>query len=251
MSGQDRDVSKTSLYEKKNRLEIIELFRDCPIPSDELLDNLGLFQTRQNLSRILFFEELYRQIININGIIIEFGVRWGQNLAVLQNLRGALEPFNHTRKIVGFDTFSGFPSVNEKDGRSKLAKIGKYSVSKDYAVFLEKLLQCHENESPISHLKKFELVVGDASKTFPSYLANHPETIVALAYFDFDIYEPTKACLEAILPHMGKGSILAFDELNFAEFPGESLAFQEVLGVRNHRIVRSPLVPLPSYVVFE
>ena len=39
---------------------------------------------------------------------MEFGVRWGQNLITLNNLRGIYEPFNHSRKIIGFDTFEGF-----------------------------------------------------------------------------------------------------------------------------------------------
>jgi hypothetical protein len=85
------------------------------------------------------------------------------------------------------------------------------------------VLDFHEAElAPIPHKKKYELVQGDATRTLPEYLQRHPETIVALAYFDFDIYAPTKACLEAVVPHLTKGSVLAFDELNCPEFPGET-----------------------------
>jgi hypothetical protein len=72
-----------------------------------------------------------------------------------------------------------------------------------------------------------------------------------LAYFDFDIYLPTKKCLEAIKDRLTKGSILAFDELNCPEFPGETIALQEVFGVNHFSIKRSILSPLCSYIVFE
>jgi hypothetical protein len=94
-------------------------------------------------------------------------------------------------------------------------------------------------------------VQGDATITLPAYLKAHPETLVALAYFDFDLYAPTKACLEAILPHLTKGSVLAFDELNCREFPGETIAVREVLGLAKYAIRRDPSNSLVSYLVIE
>jgi hypothetical protein len=38
----------------------------------------------------------------------------------------------------------------------------------------------------------------------------------ALAYFDLDLYEPTRAVLEQIRPYLTKGSIVAFDEFAHA-----------------------------------
>jgi len=95
------------------------------------------------------------------------------------------------------------------------------------------------------------LVKGDATVTIKKYLEEHPETIIAFAYFDFDIYEPTKVCLEAIKPHLTKGAIIGFDEINFPDFPGETLAFNEVLGINNYKIHRDVNNPIPSYIVYE
>jgi hypothetical protein len=232
------------------RSNFFNQFKKCPIPDNEILQNLGLFINRQSLSRILFLHELYKKIIDVNGVIMEFGVRWGQNLALFESLRGMYEPYNYTRKIIGFDTFEGFPSIHEKDGNKKHIAKGAYSVVNDYQDYLEDLLNYHESESPISHKKKYELVKGDASENILTYLKDNPQTIISFAYFDFDIYEPTKKCLEAILPHLTKGSIVAFDELNDPNFPGETIAFQEVLGISNYKIIRSPLNPLISYIEF-
>lgn len=70
-----------------------------------MLPNLDLFLTSTTLSRLLFFCEIYRKILNTHGVIAEFGVRWGQTLALMSALRGIFESFNRYRKIIGFDIY--------------------------------------------------------------------------------------------------------------------------------------------------
>ncbi|APH14992.1 MULTISPECIES: crotonobetainyl-CoA--carnitine CoA-transferase [Clostridium] len=244
-------IGNSNCKEKNMREEFVEYFNNSPIPDDEILNNLGLFISRQNLSRILFMNELYKKIINVHGVVIEFGVRYGQNLALFESFRGMYEPFNYNRKIIGFDTFEGFKCVDKKDGKDEIIKENSFNVPKNYEDYLEKVLDYHEGESPISHIKKYELVKGDAIKTIHEYLEKNPQTIIAFAYFDFDIYKPTKECLIAIKNHLTKGSVIGFDELNYERFPGETLAFKEVFGLDNYAIKRSPLNPLQSYIVIE
>ncbi len=217
----------------------------------EILNNLGLYLNRQSLTRILFMNDLYKKIIDVNGIIIEFGVRWGQNLSLFESIRGIYEPYNYNRKIVGFDTFQGFKSIGENDGDDDIIQNGSYSVTDNYEKYLENLLYYHENESPISHIKKFNLIKGDATIKLREYLDDNPQTIISLAYFDFDIYEPTKKCLEIIQPYLTKGSIIGFDELNFKTFQGETIALREVMGTKNTRIKRSKYSVQESYIEIE
>ena len=228
-----------------------QLVRENGIPEGELLQNLGLFLTRQNFSRLLFVKHLYEQIINIQGDLVEFGVRWGQNLAAFSALRGILEPYNHSRRLVGFDTFEGFPEgrggVGPEDGSRWCA--GDYAVAQGWRETLDGILEFHNWNNPISHIPKHELVAGDVVKTLPEYLSRHPEMVVALAYFDLDLYAPTRASLEAILPHVPRGGILVFDELNSREFPGETRAVREVLDLRDCTLRRFALEPSPTYIV--
>ncbi|MBU0667066.1 MAG: crotonobetainyl-CoA--carnitine CoA-transferase, partial [Nanoarchaeota archaeon] len=126
-----------------------------------------------------------------------------------------------------------------------------YGVTKEYEKYLQKILNYHESECPISHIKKFEIIKGNAIKKLKDYLKNNPETIIAFAYFDFDLYEPTKKCLELIKGHLTKGSIIGFDELNVKEFPGETIALKEVFGLGKYKIKRSPISSLQSYIIFE
>jgi len=239
----------STVAESTNKIQLGTHLRTSSIPDRELLDNLGLYLTRQSLSRINFMQKLYEMIIPIHGVIIEFGVRWGQNMALFSILRGIHEPFNYNRRIIGFDTFTGFPAVSSEDG--DIVNKGDYSVSSGWKDDLEKILNFHEQNAPIPHKKKFELVKGDATVTLPAFLNGHPETVISLAYFDLDLYKPTKTCLEEILPYVTKGTIIAFDELNCSEFPGETLAVREVLGLSRYSIKRDPLNPLMSYIVID
>lgn len=173
----------------------------------------------------------------------------GQNLVTLNNLRGIYEPFNHSRKLIGFDTFEGFPNVDDKDGKHSIIEKGAFSVTKDYDKYLEEVLNYHEQECPLNHIKKNSLVKGDATKTLAKYLKEHPETIISFAWFDFDLYEPTKKCLELIRPHITKGTVIGFDELCDPHFPGETLALKEVMGIENVAVRRFPFSGIQSYII--
>lgn len=237
--------------EQDIRLKFYETYMNNPIPQNEQLGNIGLFQKRQDLTKQLFFNDIYQQLVNVHGVIMEFGVRWGQNLVTLNNLRGLYEPFNYSRKIIGFDTFSGFPSVDAKDGNHEIIEKGAFSVTNGYEDYLEEILHYHEQECPLNHIKKNFLFKGDAPLMLEQYLKEHPETIIAFAYFDFDIYEPTKKCLELISPYITKGSILGFDELNDPQFPGETIALKEVKRLNNISLKRNRYSGIQSYLVVE
>jgi hypothetical protein len=238
---------RMSSQEVEHQDLFLRLVKRCPIPQDERLRNLGLFLTGSSLARILFMDELYRRVLPVHGSILEFGVRWGQNLALWTELRGLYEPFNWNRKIVGFDTFEGYPSVHEKDGG--YATPGMYTVTPGYERYLEAVLEFHEAGNPVSHLKKFELVSGDVEKTLPEFFGNCPESVIALAYFDLDLYEPTRICLELIQSRLTRGSVVGFDELNCKEDPGETLALLETWGLDRYAIRHSQFGRGNCYVI--
>jgi hypothetical protein len=48
-----------------------------------------------------------------------------------------------------------------------------------------------------------------------------------------------------------KGAIVGFDELNYPAFPGETLAFNEVMGINKFRIRRDVNTPSLSYIIYE
>ena len=59
---------------------------------------------------------------------------------------------------------------------------------------------------------------------------------MSLLYLDMDIYEPTKVALEQFLPRIPKGGIVVFDELNSRNWPGETQAVLDGVGISKLRI---------------
>jgi len=249
MSNEIRTKDNFSDTEINRRENMMDLYQQNPIPKAEVLGNLGLFFPKTEFSRTLYIHELYKKQISVPGVILEFGVRWGQNMALYEAFRGIYEPFNWTRKIIGFDTFEGFPSVAPEDGESPIIQEGSYGVTTDYQDYLKKILHLREQEGVTMERSRYELVKGDASKTVPEYLSKHPETIISMAYFDFDIYQPTIDCLKAIKPYVTKGTVLAFDELNHPDFPGETIAVREIFGLDNIQLIHTPYSGARSYMV--
>jgi hypothetical protein len=231
--------------------QITASLKETPIDDAALVAQLGLYLDRSALGHILYMDELYRRILGVHGVIIEFGVRWGRNLALLTQLRNLYEPRNVARKVIGFDTFEGFPEVDAEDGGAEGVEVRAYSVETGYEARLASLLSAHEKFGFRSHIPKFELVKGNVVETLPAYLEGHPETIVALAYFDLDLYRGTKAALELIEDRLVKGSVVAFDELGMEQFPGETLALSQVWSLKRHRLQRSQMAQFQSFVVIE
>lgn len=243
------EVVRPSQHEQRTRQQLLEMFENTPIPRQLILENLELYMRPQRISEMLVLQQLYLKILDVQGIIIEFGVRWGRHLSVFSAFRAIYEPYNFYRKILGFDTFAGFREPADQDGFSDRVRFGSMSVSEDYEQYLAQVLALHEAEAPLSHIKRTELFKGDAPAELAKYLEGNPQTIIALAYFDMDVYKPTKGCLEMIQPFLTKGSVLAFDELTHPEFPGETVALKEVMDITQHRIQRFPTTPYPSYLV--
>src|SRR5687768_7533069 len=94
--------TRTSDTERNRRVQMAQWMRNSPIPDTEIWSHMGLYLNRQELSRIFYIHDLYKMILDVQGVVMEFGVRWGQQMALYASFRGMYEPFNYTRKIIGF-----------------------------------------------------------------------------------------------------------------------------------------------------
>jgi hypothetical protein len=184
--------------------------------------------------------------------VVECGVFAGGGLFGWHHFSAIYEPYNHSRRIIGFDTFDGFPSINAKDQTptmSEHTREGAFSTAPDIVEELSALAAIHDDNRPIGHVPKIELVGGDACKTIPEFVAQNPHMLISLLYLDFDLYEPTKVALDCLLPRVVAGGIVAFDELNCSEFAGETTAMLEHFGVNPPAFKRFPIDPYIAYFV--
>lgn len=222
--------------------------RSLGSPFDKL-QCFSKFVPRQALALFLAKQALFERVVGTHGAVVECGVFLGSGLMSWAQLSAIYEPYNHNRRVIGFDSFAGFSQLHENDSQGSM----EYAVTGGLAVdAYEDIVDCirlYDLNRPLGHIPRVEVVVGDAVDAIPRYLDANPHLVVAMLYLDFDVYGPTKVALETFLPRMPRGSILAFDELNQAAWPGETLAVLEAVGLRNLRIERFPFTPQLSYAV--
>lgn len=212
------------------------------------LDNFPKYARRVPLKRFLAMYEIYKRILRVKGSIVECGVFRGFGVMSWAKLSAILEPENLTRRIYGFDTFAGFPSLTSIDASGNPASQNKVGDLKadSYAELLE-LIKEYDKDRYLGHIPKVELVKGDITETAPQFLERNPHLVVSLLFMDCDLFEPTAAALRTFIPRMPKGAILAFDELDNPKWPGETQALCRQLGLGKLRLERLECDP---YIAF-
>jgi hypothetical protein len=230
--------------------EIEQIFEACPDPVEIRLENFPKYVRRQHLKRFLSMYELFKLALPVKGSVVECGVFRGFGLMSWAKLSTILEPENLTRRIYGFDTFAGFPSVSHADvGGAGKGEVGGLSAPSHDE--LQALIAQYDHDRFLGHIPKVELVKGDIAETAPAFIESHPHLVVSLLFIDCDLFEPTKAALEAFVPRMPRGAIIAFDELDNPIWPGETLAVLESLGINNLRLRRLDWDPYISFAEID
>lgn len=232
-------------------LQALEQYISASVGSNvEKSKSFAKYAPRQEITRFVSRYELFKRVLPVHGSIIECGVFLGQGVMTWAQLSSIFEPVNHQRRVYGFDTFAGFPTTHEKDGaKSSHMRVGALDVG-GYED-LRRAIEIYDQNRFLGHLPKVELVKGDATRTIPAFVKANPHLVVSLLHLDFDLYEPTKAAIEHLVPRIPKGGIIVFDELNADVFPGETIAVHELLGISNLRIQRFPWDSFLSFAVVE
>jgi hypothetical protein len=203
------------------------------------------------VGRFLCRSKIFEQILHVHGWIVDCGVFLGAGLMTWAHLSAILEPLNHVRRIVGVDSFAGFPKIHAEDKLTNEALGVPNGLKADSYDDLNEAIRLYDLYRPLGHIQRVQLLRGDAAQTIPELVRKTPHLVVALLYLDFDLFEPTKVAIEQLLPYMPKGAIIAFDELNNAFWPGETAAVFQTIGLRNLRLQRFPFQPQISYAVLE
>jgi hypothetical protein len=217
-----------------------------------IVENFAKYASRQALTRFLARDLIFRKVMGVHGSIIECGVYSGQGLLSWAQLSSIYEPVSGaTREVFGFDTFEGFPSIDpaDSDNASNIShQVGDLSVPDAYDD-IKQAVQLFDKNRFMAQFPKVHVIKGDFLETADQFLRDYPHVIPALLYLDFDLYAPTKKALEVFSPRMPRGSIIAFDEANDPNWPGETRAIYECLDIRKIRLSKVPFDIKISYAV--
>jgi len=228
------------------RLE--EIFGGCKDSVEVRLENFPKYARRKTVTRFITLYELFKKVVETKGSVVECGVFRGFGLMTWAHLSAVLEPANLTRRIYGFDSFEGFPSVSDRDlNENKNPATGELRA--DSFDELQDIISVYDQDRFLGHIDKVHLIKGDVTKTIPEFVRQQSHLVVSLLFLDLDLYEPTKIALQAFLPRMPRGAILAFDELDDPIWPGETLAALETVGLGQLKLQRFPWDPYIGYAV--
>ena len=216
----------------------------------EKMYSLSRFVPRQALGYFLAKNEIFKKVLDVHGSILDFGIYRG--LSFFAWLSSAIyEHYNYIRKVSGFDSFEGFSAIGEQDrGKNdkELALKVEGGMAWDGFDEISEGVELYDKNRPFGDVNKGLLVKGDLPSSVENFLDDHDETIVAMANFGLGLYEPTLKILQAIKPRLVKGSILVFEDLNQATWPGESKALFEVFDMSEHSLERLPYCPHISWI---
>lgn len=213
--------------ESSEATRIKSVFESSIYPFEVQIENFPKYIKRQNLTRLISLYEIFKSVIDVKGSVIECGVNHGFGLMTWAKLSSIIEPINLTRRIYGFDTFTGFPTLAPEDKSSYSTEIKAGDLSANVYDELLQLIDIYDSTRPLGHIPKVQLIRGDACQSIPSFVEANPHIMVSLLFLDFDLYEPTKTALEYFVPRMPKGAVIAFDELDNPLWPGETQAMLE------------------------
>jgi hypothetical protein len=236
----------------ERRLE--EHFDKFKISKREIWRNFQIYTRRVFLKRFLAHYELYQRVYDLPGDIVELGVYRGASLMAWANFMEIRNMGDRHKKVVGFDNFKGFGTMDKKDGKED-PRVGKVSGGFNSETFEEQLrdaISIFDEDRFIPYKPRIHLVKGDIEKTIPEYVEKNPGMRISLLHFDADLYRPTLVALKHLWPLVVQGGIVAFDEYGIPPWEGESRAVDEFFAGQKIKLKRFDWASNPgAYVVKE
>src|SRR5262249_6364529 len=139
----------------------------------ECFRNFPVFTPRLNLARFLAHYELFKQIADVPGAIIDLGVCRGASTFTFAKLCEIFCPTDVRKVVFGFDTFSGFPRLTNEDGRPdpvQDVRVGGYFGGTSVEDELQEAAAAMDEDRHLAHCPRIELVRGDVSETVPAFV---------------------------------------------------------------------------------
>ncbi len=221
---------------------------------DEWMPYVMLFSNRLWFTKMIQQYEIWKLTQDIPGHVVELGVHFGESF---MHFAKFIEMFNmgeRETRVIGFDTFSGFPSISsndkslknqKEDGPLRVAVGGFFSGESAYQRLLE-LIEIFESDHFIPQKPRLQLIKGDVLETLPKFVKDNPGLRISLLHLDLDLYEPTLCALENLYPLVSPGGVIILDEYGQEKFPGESKAFDEYFKNKRPKLSKSRIVSNPS-----
>jgi hypothetical protein len=207
-------------------------------PFAEVMFAFPGYINRYNLTRMLAYFELFKMVQHKPGWIVECGVYRGFSLFALAKFMEIFCMGDKSRKVLGFDNFTGFTELSREDGK-KDEKIGKSKGGispSEYREDVMELMEICNQDAFAPWAKRVEIIEGDVEKTIPKYVIENPGLRISLLHLDIDLYQPTFVALKNLYPLIVPGGVVVLDQYAHKDWGGESKALEDYLRLLNTEI---------------
>lgn len=232
----DKTYEGWGKYNKPDEIyfQYIDKLEKMQHSTKDLIYNFPVFVGQVNLARFLFFYDLYKQVINLNGHIADVGTYKGASMLFFAKLIKLFEPYN-TTQVHGFDWFQGM-KTGEKDN---IVNEGLYVASYENLMNLIEI----QDLSDVSILHNINLITE-----LEDFMRERPYLRFKIVFVDCGIAEVMEKALFYFWPKLVNGGILIMDHFNCETSPSESEILERYIG--NNLIQQMPFNRQPTcYVV--
>ena len=214
---------------------------------------LGIYDYQTGGPYEPYFDFLRRNSGALMGDAVEFGVFKGRTLLAAALL---LRELGSQKAVVGFDSFSGFPSYSPQDDFQNFERLYRQgSIANDHWIriqknksYLERLgrsvdparssssgdfsdtaLSLVKAKIEVLNLDRVSLVPGDFAITLSDDYPlsdSLPESLCS-AFIDCDLYAGYRAALPWVWDRLVDGGMIFLDEYYSLKFPGPRIAVDE------------------------
>lgn len=201
----------------------------------------------------IYYEFIKNNYKKLNGNIFEFGVFKGKSLLATAIL---LKKLGSNKKVIGFDSFSGFPSYHIKDDFDQFKKLfNSKKISKNHyedviknfeyrSLFLSEKVKLNpknisnsgdfsdcnfeilQKKIKLLKLDNIRLIKGSFEDTLKSEI-NYGQSMCSL--IDCDLYESYRHALPIAWENTVKSGMIYLDEYYSLKFPGARIAVDEFI----------------------
>jgi len=195
-----------------------------PPESKEYIYQFPLYVGQVNIGRHLFFYELYKKVLELNGHIADVGTYKGASFLFMAKLVRLFEPYN-TTQVHGFDWFEGMGDGQYKCEYETLTDLISWQDLQDVAV-LHKM---------------------DLTKELGGFFDDNPHLRFKYVFIDCGIRAVMDEALKYFWPRLVTGGILVMDHYNCEVSPEESNILEKYT---NEPVMQMPFNRQPTgYVV--
>ncbi len=138
----------------------------------------------KNLSHTPLKYVFENNLVNNNGLYLEFGVYSGNTINIISKFTN--------NNIYGFDSFEGLP----EDWRDNYLK-GKFNLNGNLPIVNENVV----------------LIKGWFNESLSEFMKKHKEEKITFIHIDCDIYSSTKTIFDLTKNNISNNCIIVFDEL--------------------------------------